>query len=110
MHTIVRSMQTQSRLAEALWSKVRRRVAGFLFASSDSDVDLLVVGDVSRQDLAGALRNAASGLTREINPVVLGADELVGRAEEHDHLVTAIRHNPAIFLIGDTNDPEQLAQ
>lgn len=44
-------------------------------ASWESDIDLMIVGDVDLQELAGPLRKAAQTLGREINPTLYRPEE-----------------------------------
>ena len=75
------------------------------FASGDdtaeSDVDLFVVGDVSRRALAAALAPAAADLGREINPVIFTASEFAERRRSRDHFVSTALTGPRIWVVGD---------
>lgn len=75
------------------------------FAAGDdtaqSDVDLLVVGTVSRRELSRVLAPVASQLDRELNPVIFSPDELSQRRGDSDHFVTATLAGPRIWIIGD---------
>lgn len=57
---------------------------------SDSDVDVLVVGEVDRDQLTEALEAAATELGREVNEVVLTRNELVRRRAAGNGLVKSI--------------------
>lgn len=69
--------------------------------SADSDVDLLVVGSVSRRVLASALVPAGRDLGRELNPVILSAEEFATRRRRDDHFLQAVLAEPRIWLVGD---------
>jgi len=67
----------------------------------ESDVDLLVVGSVSRRTLAAALQPAARELGRELNPVVFSAEEFAARMQRGDHFLAEVIAAPRIWLVGD---------
>ena len=75
----------------------------------DSDVDLLVVGDVSRRTLARALAPASADLGREVNPVIFTRDEFAQRRNARDHFVTATLAAPRIWIVGDEQSLTALA-
>lgn len=71
-----------------------------------SDVDLLVVGDVSLRKLAPLLRAAGEKLGREINPVTMSAAEFVkGRAK--NPFLMDVLGKPKLFVKGG---PDELAR
>jgi predicted nucleotidyltransferase len=69
--------------------------------SPESDIDLMVVGSVSRRALASALAPAARELGRELNPVILSAQEFAARRQSGDHFLEAVLAEPRIWLVGD---------
>jgi predicted nucleotidyltransferase len=75
------------------------------FAAGDpaagSDVDLFVVGTVSRRELAVALHDAAAELARQVDPVIIRPAELAKRLRDAEHFVSAVLAGPRIWLIGD---------
>jgi len=75
-----------------------------------SDVDLLIVGEVSLRKLAPAIRHASETLMREINPVVLNPAELRSRIRRRDHFVTTVLDSPKILLIGDAAGLKRVSQ
>lgn len=79
-------------------------------ATSDSDVDLLIVGRVRLRELVPALEEAEVTLRREINPVTMGPEEFARRIAEGEHFVTGLLREPNIFLIGDDDALERLAE
>jgi predicted nucleotidyltransferase len=69
-----------------------------------SDVDLLVVGSVSFQDVAVAASRMQTHLGREVNPVVYSADEFREKLTAKHHFVNEIVTGPKMYLIGDDHD------
>jgi len=75
-----------------------------------SDVDLLVVGDVSFPEIVAALGPAQQELQREINPTVYRADEFRSKVAAGHHFLARVLGQPKVFLIGDKNRLESLAE
>lgn len=77
-------------------------------AKADSDVDLLVIGDLGLRALAPRLRPAAERLGREINPLVMSPVEF---AREHASkpLLVDLLAKPKLFIKGDERELERLA-
>lgn len=68
-------------------------------ANAESDVDLMIVGDVSLRELAGPLRRAAEELSREINPTVYQPEEYHSRLRQEDSFVFRVHNGPRIDLL-----------
>ena len=68
-------------------------------ANAESDVDLMIVGDVSLRELAGPLRRAAEELSREINPTVYQPEEYHTRLRQEDSFVSRVHNGPRIDLL-----------
>jgi len=58
--------------------------------SSGSDLDLLVVGDISFSELLEALSDAESKLRREIPPSLFSVDEFRSRLASKDHFLDSV--------------------
>lgn len=71
-----------------------------------SDVDLLVVGEVTFSEIVAALQSAQQKLGREINPTVYPAAEFRKKLAAGHHFLSAVAADKKIFLIGD---PRELA-
>jgi uncharacterized protein len=68
---------------------------------ADSDVDVLIVGSVTRRAVAVALADASRSLGRELNPVIIAPVDFSRRRREGDHFVTSVLAGPRIWLVGD---------
>ena len=75
-----------------------------------SDVDLLIVGDVTFSEVTSALAEAQDILGREINPTVYPPREFQSKLREGHHFLTSVSKEPRIVLIGGEHDLERLAQ
>lgn len=76
--------------------------------TATSDVDLLVVADLSFADVVRAVHPVQAMLSREINPVLYSVAEFRRRVQEQDAFVKDLLSKPKIFLIGTENDLSQL--
>ncbi|HUY88398.1 MAG TPA: helix-turn-helix domain-containing protein [Pirellulales bacterium] len=76
---------------------------------SDSDIDLMVIGDVSPVNLAVPLRNARELLGREINPSVYTPAEFARKRAARDHFLTRVLDKPRLFVLGTSDDLEKTA-
>ena len=72
--------------------------------SSDSDVDVLVLGDAKLIDVVSALSSVEQELRREINPVVMTTDDFSALIIKKDRFVSRIVEEPKIFVIGDASE------
>jgi predicted nucleotidyltransferase len=95
-------------LREALTPLAQRLTTAFIYgslakgsATADSDVDVLVIGDVIFSEIVDLLGPAQESLGREVNPSVYPVDEFVVKISQGQHFVTSLIGEPKIFLIGD---------
>jgi len=75
-----------------------------------SDVDVLVVGDVTFREVVSALSSAQERLGREINPVVYSPSEFARRLREADHFLLTVAQQPKVVLLGSESEFDGLAQ
>ena len=76
----------------------------------DSDVDVLLVGDVAFREVVAALADAQSRLSREVNPTVYAPDEFQSKLASGHHFLTSVLKTEKVFLIGSERELERLAQ
>lgn len=69
-----------------------------------SDVDLLVVGEVTFEDVVNALFPLHEQLGREINPIVMNHEEFVRRRREQSFMSRVMR-GEKILLMGALDEP-----
>ena len=93
---------------EPLQEKVR---VAFVFgslasgsATSESDVDLMVIGEAGLRELAPLLPSARATLGREINPVAVKPREWRNRLVHGDHFTETLLREPKVFLMGDEDE------
>lgn len=97
-------------LKSALADEKEIRVA-FVFGSiargsekADSDIDLMVIGNIGLRTLIRLLRGLAEKLGREINPYILSSKEFNLRKSENEHFVTQVLKDSKLFIIGEEDD------
>ncbi len=78
--------------------------------TANSDVDLLIVGDLGFADVVRATHPAQTDLGREINPVLYSPAEFLHRVQTGDPFVAEILARPKLFLVGTDHDLGQLAR
>jgi len=75
----------------------------------ESDLDILVVGDVTLAEIVAVLTPAQMTLNREINPTVYPVKEFKAKREAGHHFITSVLDEDKVFLIGDEHDLAGLA-
>lgn len=73
-------------------------------AGNESDLDLLIVGEVRFEEIVNALHPVQDRLRREINPLVMSSREFRRRLSQGDHLIREIMKSPFIPILGDPHD------
>jgi len=94
-------------------AKVR---AAFIYGSyasglekAGSDIDLMIVGDLTPRETASVLGPLGRQLGVEFNPVVYPVREFKALVKQKHHFVTGVLKGPKIFLIGGEDDVKGLA-
>jgi len=88
-------------------------VFGSIATNSDaasSDIDLMVIGDVSLRKAVGWLSGAAEQIGREINPHVMTVDEFKKRLKRREHFLASVLESPKLFIIGNDDELERLGK
>jgi len=77
--------------------------------TSASDIDIMVIGDVSFADVADAAYAAQKTLDREINPSVYSVREFIEKSSESGGFLDRVVAGEKIFIIGDEHELAGLA-
>lgn len=75
-----------------------------------SDVDVMVIGDVSFAQTAEALGAAQQAIGREVNPTVYPPEEFRAKLAAKQHFLRSVLKGEKIFLIGDELELARLAK
>jgi len=87
--------------------------AAFIFGSYahlnenlGSDVDVMIIGEISFSRTVELLKGAQAKLNREINPVVMGREEFDGKLKTGHYFIREVLDKPVILIIGDRRELE----
>jgi predicted nucleotidyltransferase len=78
-------------------------------AGPNSDVDLMVIGNIGFADVVSALAQAQDTLGKEINPTVYSPEEFGRKASSGHHFVRSVLKDRKVFLIGNADELGRLA-
>jgi predicted nucleotidyltransferase len=76
---------------------------------AESDIDLMVIGEIGLRSLSRLLQGLAEDFGREINPYVLSTNDFINRKSEAEHFISKVLVSPKLFIIGDENDLKTMA-
>ena len=106
IHDVIRS---------ALAPLSKRIEVAFVFGSvarqqerANSDVDLMVLGDISFTEVVSALGSAQRTLDREINPTVFPAPEFRAKLAAGNHFLKSIMREQKVFVLGSEHELTEL--
>ncbi len=68
----------------------------------DSDVDLMIIGNVTLRELSPLLREAGRNLHRVINPTLYTPEEYERELKAADSFIARVHHGERVDLIGGT--------
>jgi predicted nucleotidyltransferase len=71
---------------------------------SESDVDLMIIGNASLADLSPALHQAEERLGREVNPTLFSPEEFVEKVKQGHHLIRTVLGSDKLFILGSQDD------
>jgi DNA-binding transcriptional ArsR family regulator len=77
-------------------------------AGAESDIDLMIVGEIGLRKVSSLLSGVGTKLGREINPHVLSPAVFARRVREREHLVTSILALPILFIVGTPDELEAM--
>ncbi len=108
---IFKTVGVADELRRAL-SPLRDRIrVAFIFGSvargeenSDSDLDVMVIGDVTLAQVVEAVRGSEATLLRPVNPTVYPVKEFTAKLVAKQHFLTRVLASERVLLIGDEHD------
>jgi predicted nucleotidyltransferase len=71
---------------------------------ADSDIDLMVVGDATLEDIVTQLADIERSGGRPVNPTVYSVDEFRTKLARGHHFLNSVVQREKIFLIGDDDE------
>jgi predicted nucleotidyltransferase len=78
--------------------------------NSTSDIDLMVIGDISSRKLSSILTKPKNTLGREINYVVFTEKEFRQKTKRKNHFITSVLKEKRIFILGNKEDLKKIIQ
>ncbi len=104
-------------IRDSLATISRKIVAAFIFGSvarsaddRRSDIDVIIIGEVSFADVSSVISPAEKTIQREINPVVYPLAEFKQKVKEDHHFVKSVLEGEKIFLVGDEGELRRLVK
>ena len=98
-------------LREALAPLANRITAAFVYGSlargterRASDIDLMIVGTVTLEDVVGALDRCQDELRREINPKVYAPEEFRKKIREKNGFLSRVMTGPRLMVLGTADE------
>lgn len=76
---------------------------------ADSDIDILLIGDLSLDEALVALQGVERVLNRAINPVVFSVGEFTHKLRTGNHFLKTVLARQKTLLVGDENELRELA-
>lgn len=98
-------------LRDALETLTDRIAVAFVYGSmasgtesGHSDIDIMVIGDLSLGDAVRALAPAQNVLKRDVNPTVMKQDAFRRKRDAGDAFVTQLWNAPILWVIGSKDE------
>ena len=77
---------------------------------AQSDIDLLVIGDISMRELSKLLSGLQEKIGRDINPHIYRKTEFISKVKKKDHFILNIMKSPKKGVIGNMNELKGLCR
>jgi predicted nucleotidyltransferase len=104
-------------LGSALAPLAKRIYLAFVYGSvarreekADSDVDLIIVGDATLDEVIAQLATVEGAIGREINPTIYSTKEFRSKLQSGNHFLRSVVHGETVPLIGDLNEFREMGR
>ena len=77
---------------------------------AESDIDLMVIGRISLEEVLALIRGPEEKLSREINVSLYDLQEIRKRVKDHDPFIMEVLEGSKIMLIGDENELRRIIE
>jgi predicted nucleotidyltransferase len=77
---------------------------------SESDVDVMIVGEVNLADLSIVLRPLEDQLGRSVNVSVYTTHEFLKKLSQRNHFIGSVLKTELLFIFGTANDLARLVE
>jgi uncharacterized protein len=78
--------------------------------TSNSDVDVFLLGNASMAEVVSAIRKAESHLGRDVNPSIYSRKDLRAKLKAGSGFLRRVMNGPKVMIAGDPNVIERLAR
>ena len=92
-------------------------VAAFVYGSvarqeetAQSDIDLMIIGQITLEDVLSRLSGVENTLSRALNPSVYSAAEFRSKLVSGNHFLNTVMKGQKVFLIGDEDELRKLGR
>ena len=117
----LRSIFLKTRGVAAVLKEALSKSAGIDFAfiygsvasgkdTAKSDIDVMVIGDISLEELLKLIAGTEDVLGREVNPSLFDLKEIIKRMKEKDPFIMNGMNEPRIMLIGEDDELRKIGQ
>ena len=72
--------------------------------NASSDVDLMVVGDVTLDEVLAQLAPVERAIGRSINPTIYSVNEFKAKLQSGNHFLRSVLRSETVPLIGESNE------
>lgn len=78
--------------------------------TASSDVDVMIVGDATFEEVVTALHEGQEKTGREINPTVYSVEEFSRKVKEGHHFLSTVMRGPKMFVLGEEDELQRLGR
>ena len=103
LHSALEPLSNRARVAFVYGSIARQE------ERAESDIDLMIIGDIELDDVLVRLQKAETALGRAVNPTIYSIHEFERKLEEGNHFLNAVLDGKKVFLIGNEDELREVA-
>jgi predicted nucleotidyltransferase len=114
---VYKSFGVSEIIKKALKPSNSKIIAAFIYGSvarfednSNSDIDLMIIGDIDFKSIAKQIIQAETLLARTINPTIYPLKEFQQKLKAKNHFLVSVLKTPLIFIVGDLDVLRKLAK
>ncbi len=92
-------------------------VSAFIYGSyaedkegPSSDIDLMIIGNISSREISKILSGSKIELSREINYATFNPEEFIAKVRGRDHFLNTVLKRKKIFIIGSESELKRLIE
>lgn len=78
--------------------------------SAASDIDLMIVGDVTLDEVLEKLASAERALGRSVNPTIYSVAEFKSKLTSKSHFINSVARGPKVFVSGNEDELRKISR